>query len=366
MQRVAVIGAGVVGSSIAFRLAQAGAEVWLLDRAQPGGGTTGSSFAWANANQKTPRDYYELNYAGLREHYRLREELGEAPWFHPEGNLMWDEDPTELKQRVARLRDWDYAAEWRGAAEVSQELEPRLRFAAPETPVAFFPEEAWIEAPRLAAALIERGRAHGLTARFGDEVRAIERQGEQVAAVRLASGERIPVDAVVNAAGPGADRVAALLDLPLPLGPTRGLLVRLAAAGAPLGRIAHTPGVNLRPDGPGHLLIHHESIDHQLGERTGIALDDPLVAELRRRALAALDGLGEAPVVAARIGTRPLPVDGRSCLGAVSAAPGYYEAVTHSGVTLGPLLGRLLTGEILSGEVDPLAAPFRPDRFARQ
>ncbi|HET7036321.1 MAG TPA: hypothetical protein VFI42_11630, partial [Thermomicrobiaceae bacterium] len=74
----------------------------------------------------------------------------------------------------------------------------------------------------------------------------------------------------------------------------------------------------------------------------------------------------EAPVVAARIGTRPLPVDGRSCLGAVSAAPGYYEAVTHSGVTLGPLLGRLLTQEILRGVVDPLAAPFRPDRFARQ
>ena len=39
------------------------------------------------------------------------------------------------------------------------------------------------------------------------------------------------------------------------------------------------------------------------------------------------------------------------------------EAVTHSGITLGPLVGRLLAREMLTGEVDPLIAPFRPDRF---
>jgi glycine/D-amino acid oxidase-like deaminating enzyme len=39
--------------------------------------------------------------------------------------------------------------------------------------------------------------------------------------------------------------------------------------------------------------------------------------------------------------------------------------VTHSGVTLGPLIGRLLAQEILTGEVEPVAAPFRPDRFPR-
>jgi glycine/D-amino acid oxidase-like deaminating enzyme len=44
---------------------------------------------------------------------------------------------------------------------------------------------------------------------------------------------------------------------------------------------------------------------------------------------------------------------------------GYYEAVTHSGVTLGPLIGRVLAREVLTGEVDALIVPFRPDRFAR-
>ena len=65
------------------------------------------------------------------------------------------------------------------------------------------------------------------------------------------------------------------------------------------------------------------------------------------------------------VGVRPVPKDGRSCVGAVSTVPGYYEAVTHSGVTLGPLIGRLLAQEILTGEVEALISPFHPDRFAR-
>ncbi|HEX7102900.1 MAG TPA: hypothetical protein VF201_09680, partial [Nitrolancea sp.] len=69
-------------------------------------------------------------------------------------------------------------------------------------------------------------------------------------------------------------------------------------------------------------------------------------------------------VVDARIGVRPYPQDGRSCAGPVSAIHGYYEAVTHSGVTLGPLLGRLLAQTITNGQNDPLLAPFSPDRFA--
>ena len=50
---------------------------------------------------------------------------------------------------------------------------------------------------------------------------------------------------------------------------------------------------------------------------------------------------------------------------AVPSVPGYYEAVSHSGITLGPVIGRLLASEILSGKPDRLLADFRPERFAR-
>ena len=74
-------------------------------------GTTSTSFAWLNANQKTPRAYFDLNLAGMAEHRALAESLRTARWYHPDGNLCWaDEDGLpELRARVARLREWGYA-----------------------------------------------------------------------------------------------------------------------------------------------------------------------------------------------------------------------------------------------------------------
>ncbi len=65
-RRYAVVGAGVLGVSLAVRLAEAGAEVTLLERDEPGQAATRSSFAWLNSNDKAPRAYHDLNVAGLR------------------------------------------------------------------------------------------------------------------------------------------------------------------------------------------------------------------------------------------------------------------------------------------------------------
>lgn len=366
---VAVIGAGIVGASVAFRLTQGGAQVIVVDQGQPGSGTTGASFAWVNSNQKTPRDYFELNFAGLREHWRLRDELGEAPWFHPGGNLIWATDPeqmVELAERVDRLQEWGYAAGWIDAGVVNAEMEPVLAFPSPRTSVAFFPDEAWVSAPLCARRLVELAAEAGATLRLDVAVEGIEVEAGRVRGIRLAGGEQVPVDAVVNAAGPQADRVASMAGLPLPLAPTNGLLVRIAVGVDPLARLVHAPEVNARPDGPGHLLLGHTSIDAQLGDRTTVALDEPLCQELVERVKRILPGAAAgARVTEARVGVRAIPEDGLSCVGAVSALPGYYEAVTHSGVTLGPLLGRLMAQIILEEQTDPLLLPFSPDRFPR-
>ncbi len=249
--RVAVIGAGIVGASVAFRLAESRAvRVWIIDGSGPANGTTSTSFAWVNANDKTPRDYFELNRAGLEEHLRLCAELpGGTPWIHPGGNLEWagDEETLEaLTNRVERLRSWGYAAEWRKARHVNEALEPNVAFPSPDTPVAFFSEEVWIDAAWLTNTF---GLAcqRGAEARFGVAVKEIETDGGRASALLLQDGERLPVDAVVNAAGPEADKVAALLGRTLPLRPKEGLLVRLAAEVTPINRIVHSPRVHLRP-----------------------------------------------------------------------------------------------------------------------
>ena len=362
--RTAVVGAGIVGASVAYHLSKSGAEVVLIDRAEPGSGTTSTSFAWVNANNKLPREYFELNLAGMREHERLRDELV-GGWLQPTGNLILatDEERENLERRVERLRSWSYAAEMLPASTVNEKLEPWAVFPAPETTIAHFPDESWVDAPALTRTLVRAAGRNGASTLFGNEVHSIE-VGVKGVTVSLENGDAVRADAVVNATGAGAGPVAGMVGRELPLDVFPGLLVRVAVPGKPLGHLLHTPRINLRPDGPGYVLLHHDSIDERLtGDFAGT--EDPLCAELLQRSRRVLPALEEAEIVEARFGMRPVPADGHSCVGGLSRLPGYYEAVTHSGVTLGPLVGRLLAREILTGEVEPLIAPFRPDRFAR-
>ena len=118
--RYAVIGAGVLGVSLAVRLAEAGAEVTLLERDEPGQAATRSSFAWLNSNDKAPRVYHDLNVAGLRAWGRLAARLDGTAWYRPAGNLEWAVSPAhraELTARVGRLTQWGYPARLIGPAE---------------------------------------------------------------------------------------------------------------------------------------------------------------------------------------------------------------------------------------------------------
>lgn len=60
---------------------------------------------------------------------------------------------------------------------------------------------------------------------------------------------------------------------------------------------------------------------------------------------------------------RTIPADGFPSVGAVPSVSGYYKAVAHSGITLGPVIGRLLALEIFSEKSDQMLADLRRERF---
>src|SRR6202140_1952956 len=149
MTKMIVIGAGVMGASVAFRLAQAGADVTVLEATRIGGGTSGISFAWTNAHQKPPKPYHDLNVGGMKAHAALKDEFGAPPWWHGGGSLEWELEPDRADQRanVEQLRAWGYAAEWIDLKQV-QELEPDINPAViGDAPVAYFP---YVDGPLLA------------------------------------------------------------------------------------------------------------------------------------------------------------------------------------------------------------------------
>jgi glycine/D-amino acid oxidase-like deaminating enzyme len=373
-----VIGAGVLGVCLAARLAEAGAEVTLLERDEPGQGATRSSFAWLNSNDKAPRAYHDLNHAGLRAWDRLADRLDGAAWHRPVGNLEWAVSPrdrAELTARVGRLTEWGYPARLIDPAE-ARALEPSLRLPRPAPAIAWFPGEGYLLTAAMISHLVEHAVQQGVRVMTGEAGRVTgfgtaAEAGRHVRLVRTAASEEICADVVVCCAGTQVPQLAALAGAaaPVPLVPwaepgaaAPGLVVQAGPLAAPgPTRMMHTPQVHLRPHAGG--LVHLEAPDAAVDLHTPEPDLRRWAEELLSRARVVVDGLDNASVMGYRVCVRPMPADGQSVVGWLPGASGVYVAVTHSGVTLGAQLAGLITAEVLDGVAESELAPFRPDRF---
>jgi glycine/D-amino acid oxidase-like deaminating enzyme len=364
--RVAVIGAGVLGASVGWNLSRHGAEVVFIDAGQPGEGVTNWSFSWVNASNKTARrSYFDLNVAGMAAYRELAETIGPDSWWYPGGHLRWaDEAAAEAKllQTAELLAAWDYHVEVCTGAEVRRRLEPGLVVPG-EASVVFYPDEAWVHGRHLVGRLVERAAELGAERRFGAAVCGIGvGAGGSVRTVALSDGSSVDVDAVVNAAGPSAPRVARLIARQLPMRREPGAITRIGCAQVPVHRAMHAPHIEIRPDGDASVVLHSREVDALID--TG-ATPAELARLLRESAQHVVPELGNCRIAQTQVADRPIPGDGFPSAGTVPSVPGYYEAVSHSGITLGPVIGQLLASEILSGTPDDMLADFRPERFSQ-
>ena len=374
--RCVVAGAGVLGVCLAARLAEAGAEVTLLEQDQPGQAATRSSFAWLNSNDKAPRAYHDLNHAGIRAWEQLAGTLGGPAWYRPSGNLEWAASTpgrAELAARVRRLAGWGYPARLIGAAEAVA-LEPSLRLPRPAPEIAWFPGEGYLLTEAMVGHLLERATKHGVTVLTGTSGQVTDLEPGSAGggpSARTAAGQVISADVVVCCAGTHVPHLAALAGAagPIPLVPwaepgaaAPGLVVQAGPMAAPgLTRMVHAPEVYLRPHAGG--LVHLEAPDAAVDLHTP---DEELrrwAGELLDRARQVTGGLDDAAVTGYRVCVRPMPADGQSIVGWLPGAPGVYVAVTHSGVTLGAHLAGLIMAELLGSPATAELAPFRPGRF---
>jgi glycine/D-amino acid oxidase-like deaminating enzyme len=370
IRRVAVIGAGIVGAAVARAFASAGVAVTVAEAARPGSGTSAASLAWVNANRKPPRGYHDFSVRAMREWRTLAADVGRPDWYVPTGSVTWagtDVERAELDARVVRLRDWGYPADTITTADL-RHLEPHLR--VPDgARVAYFPGEAFVHTDRAVDALLADARARGADLVAGVGAAVLESTGTRVAALRLPDGRRIRADAYVCCAGWRTPHLLAPLGVRVPLVPgdaadstAPGLVARIAAPRTLLGRVAHAPDLSLRPARAGGLRVDADDINRRVHAGTPPADIDRYGRELAARARRILAGLPADAPVRTDLCIRPLPVDGLPVVGWLPAAGNAYVVVCHSGVTLAPLLARLVRADVTDG---PQAAldPYRIDRF---
>jgi glycine/D-amino acid oxidase-like deaminating enzyme len=368
---VVIVGAGILGASLAYELTHRNYRVALLDSGRPGAGTTASSFAWINATSKLDdRTYHHLNALG-RDRYDVICGSSAPPGLRPGGALVWADRSDEarlqsVRERARRLQAWGYPVTLLTAPEM-RTLEPHLTFAD-DAEGLFAPADRWLDAPRAVACLVRDAvrlgcdlraecPATGFTRDVRGAISTVECPQGRIATrhVVITAGLATP-ELVASAAG---SQAAARW---VPVVPAPGLLLELPPRPR-IGRVLFPPDpgwLHMRPTASGGLLAGADDTDELSREDRRAAHE--LLLQRTTAALGAeagsLDGRPES-----RICVRPMPRDGLPIVGAIPDVPGLFAAVTHSGVTLGPLLTQMLATEIATGRPPDLQLPYRPDRF---
>lgn len=376
---VLVVGAGVVGAACAHELARRGLQVLVVDRGQAGAGTSSSGEGNVLVSDKPPGPELDLALVSAARWRDLAEPL--ACEYEPKGGLVVARTEAEeqaLAVLAARHREAGVQAHHLDGTALA-DLEPHL--APGHRSGVLYPQDAQVQPMLATAGLLALARAAGARVRTGHEVVALQPRtgGLRVTLAPADGGATSTVDAahVVNAAGPWADRVAALAGCHLPVQPRRGVVLVLGgardlvrhkvyAADYVADVASDRPGLETSPvvEGTpaGTVLVGASR------ERVGFDPATPVdvVQALARGAVALFPALARARLLRTYRGYRPYLPDHLPVIGPDPHLPALVHAAGHEGAGIGLAPGTgLLVADLVTGAtpvVDP--APFAAGRFA--
>lgn len=383
---VAVIGAGVVGCSVAYYLANRGVSVHLYEREAIGSGASAhatGSLSLLGA-EFSPGPSFQLALAGYREFLSLVPELEDATGMdllyqrRPSLRLALDEEEETFIKSLMAWQQEHVAMKWIDGGEVRR-IEPRLtkqiRGAAYEE------ESAQLDSYRLNLALAQAAEMKGAQLKIR-EVKSLMVQrptgqvrggNSRVTGLRTNDGE-ISCHSVVMAAGVWSAGFGDQLGFQVPVRPLKGERLLLRYAGEPLPVLISSPK-------RGHMISRLDGLlsvgstggrdydqqESHLGTEYDRQPTDPARMELLSRAVDVFPGLVDAELVQQLAGSRPLSPDGKPIIGPVPGWEGIYLATGHTtkGIHLGPITGRIIADHVTHGRPQmPLELDeFLPQRF---
>jgi glycine oxidase len=375
---VVVIGAGVIGLSVAWRAARAGLEVTVLDPV-PGGGASHVA-----AGMLTPVG--ELRYGeepllrlGIESRDRypafaadLEEASGLTTGLRSDGNLEVAFDASDLaflddlRKFQASLGLHTEALSGRECRRLEPMLAPSVRGGI------LAPDDGSVDPRRLTAALLVAAERAGVRL-VRESAAALLVEHDRAVGVRLGDGSEVRAADLVLAAGCHSHLIDGLPPGAVPpIRPVKGQVLRLRARSPFLGRavrgVVKGSTVYLVPRGSGTGEVGGGEIvvgatQEEQGYDTSVTAGG--IWQLLRDARELLPGLTELEFTEAIAGLRPGSPDNAPLLGR-SALPGLTLATGHfrNGVLLTPITADVITALLTGTEVPAVAAPFTPERFA--
>jgi glycine oxidase len=367
--RVAIIGAGVVGLGIAWRLAWR-ADVTVFDRGKAGAGASHAAAGMLAACCEAEPGEEALVALGRESQARwpaFAEELalvtGVDVELRREGTLvlaLTADDQATIAHHLEFQRRLGLPLEWLSAA-ATRAREPRL--AGKIAGALFSPEDHQVDNRKLAQALRIAAQAAGADIIEHRAVKEIVVQGGRAKGVLLEDGTIAPADIVVLAAGASSRSIGGLPpDRRPPVRPVKGqmLALRMDAAAPLLTHVLWAPGVYLVPRRDGRLIVG-ATVEEK-------GFDDTITAggmlTLLEAAWRAVPAVEELPIDEIWVGHRPgsrddAPILGRGPLEGLFYATGHHR----NGILLAPVTADAMARLILDDVVDPAIKPFGLERF---
>lgn len=364
---VIVIGAGVIGCSIALELSARGAKVTLLERSVPGAEASTVAAGILAPHVEHPDDPLlaslgeESRELHARWAERFREKEGIDVGFRRTGALVVAHAADAIDARVVHHRELGVAHErldGMHARALEPALSPRIEAAV------HLPEEAQVEPPKLLRAISLAAELGGVRV-VRSVVRGVRIEGDRVRGVELESGLSECTTVVVAAGSwtslvPGAGGGERALR---EVSPVRGQLVHCEAHPRLVRRLIFGSGGYIVPRGDGRYVCGATT------EEAGFEKETTLggIHQVLERALVVVPALASARFVAHHVNFRPGTPDGRPLVGR-GAAEGLWIASGHyrNGILLAPITATLLAG-LVTGDAgtaaDPRLAALSPSRF---
>ena len=366
--KVLVVGAGIIGCSVAFELARAGCGVTLVERSTPGAEASGAAAGILSALADGRVTHYSrLALASWRLFPSvaadLRERTGIDVEYVTRGSIFPLASASDVRRAEARSRlAWNHELgieAWDAADLRSREpaLSREIRGAM------FVRGEHWVNNQRLVVAYAQAALGAGVLIRAGSAVTRVIVEDGQARGV-IANGERLEADRVVMTAGAWTDELAASFGARLPVEPRRGQMVALAHVPPVLTHCIRGEHVYLVPRPSGELLVGATV------ERVGFqrAVTASGVAGLLSRAIELVPEVAELPISRTWCGFRPWAADGLPVLGPWPGVENLLVATAHfrNGILLAPITARLVTAWLLEGRPSLAIDDFLPDRFFKE
>jgi len=361
--RIAIIGGGAVGLFCAWRLAERGGDVTLVEpHALLSADPTAASWAAAGMLGAVSEALGEpdaparvrIGLGAIEAWRRAESALAPERTLFDVGSVILADGP----QRVAAIEALHELARAHGAQTTiltAGDLHARGFAAGPQVTAGLHaPFEALVNIPGELGALAMKLASISVGVRRGRGLDVETANGRP--ALVLADGARLNVDAVLACPGVGPHgRLAQAIPALAALTPAKGQMALIAAT-TPF--VVRAPGVYLAPRPEG--LVLGSTMERGRDDR---AVDPAAIAALQAAAACAAPALADAPLVRAWAGVRPMSPDGWPIVGP-SGSPGCYVAAGHSrnGWLLAPLTAEIIADMIFKGADAP--PEFDPRRFA--